>query len=82
LKDIGADQVPQWLIFNKIDALPEDRRPAFVQDVYLFEGLSIPRIFLSARSGLNLDSLRQRLLEHSHKQEEERLTLLPADLTA
>jgi len=26
--------------------------------------------------------LRQRLLEHSHKQEEERLTLLPADLTA
>ena len=82
LKDIGADQVPQWLIFNKIDALPEERRPAFVQDVYLFEGLSIPRIFLSARSGLNLDSLRQRLLEHSHKQEEERLTLLPADLTA
>ena len=82
LKDIGADEVPQWLIFNKIDALPEERRPDFIQDQYLFDGLSIPRLFLSARSGLNLDSLRQRLLEHALKHEEDRLTLLPAELPA
>jgi GTP-binding protein HflX len=82
LKDIGADEVPQWLIFNKIDALPEERRPDFIQDQYLFDGLSIPRLFLSARSSLNLDSLRQRLLEHALKHEEERLTLLPAELPA
>lgn len=82
LKDIGADEVPQWLIFNKIDALPEERRPDFIQDQYLFDGLSIPRLFLSARSGLNLESLRQRLLEHALKHEEDRLTLLPAELPA
>ena len=80
LKDIGADEVPQWLIFNKMDALPEERQPGFIQDQYLFEGLSIPRLFLSARSGLNLDNLRQRLLEHAHKHEENRLTLLTAEL--
>ena len=82
LKDIGADEVPQWLIFNKMDALPEERQPGFIQDQYLFEGLSIPRLFLSARSGLNLDNLRQRLLEHAHKHEENRLTLLTAELPA
>ena len=82
LKDIGADEVPQWLIFNKIDALPEERRPDFIQDQYLFDGLSIPRLFLSARGGLNLDSLRKRLLEHALKHEEDRLTLLPAELPA
>ena len=82
LKDIGADEVPQWLIFNKIDALPEERRPDFIQDQYLFDGLSIPRLFLSARSGLNLESLRQRLLEHALKHEEDRLTLLAAELPA
>jgi GTP-binding protein HflX len=80
LKDIGADEVPQWLIFNKMDALPEERQPGFIQDQYLFDGLSIPRLFLSARSGLNLDNLRQRLLEHAHKHEENRLTLLTAEL--
>ena len=82
LKDIGADEVPQWLIFNKMDALPEERQPGFIQDQYLFEGISIPRLFLSARSGLNLDNLRQRLLEHAHKHEENRLTLLTAELPA
>ena len=82
LKDIGADEVPQWLIFNKMDALPEERQPGFIQDQYLFEGLSIPRLFLSARSGLNLDNLRQRLLEHAHKHEENRLTLLTSELPA
>ena len=82
LKDIGADEVPQWLIFNKMDALPEERQPGFIQDQYLFDGLSIPRLFLSARSGLNLDNLRQRLLEHAHKHEENRLTLLTAELPA
>ena len=79
LKDIGASEVPQWLVFNKIDALPPEQLPRLMQDMYLYDGLAIPRIFLSASTGLNLDSLRQRLLQHAQQHTDERLTLLPAD---
>ncbi|NDD22641.1 MAG: GTPase HflX, partial [Betaproteobacteria bacterium] len=34
LHEIGADHVPQWLVFNKIDNLPAERRPLVFQDVY------------------------------------------------
>lgn len=62
LADIGAADVPQLLIFNKIDALDDSQQPRLLQDVYMLDDLAVPRIFLSAQAGLNLDGLRQRLL--------------------
>ena len=62
LADIGAADVPQVLIYNKIDALAPAQQPRLLQDVYMLDDQAVPRIFLSAQTGLNLDSLRQRLL--------------------
>ena len=61
LEDIGAAHVPQWLVFNKIDALAPDRLPFRRADTYDFEGRELPRLFLSAKSAEGLDLLRDRL---------------------
>ena len=79
LKDIGADTVPQWLIFNKIDALPPAQMPRLMQDMYLCDNQPVPRIFLSAQTGLNLDLLRQRLLDQAMQLDNSLLTLVSAD---
>ncbi len=63
LAEIGATELPQLLVFNKVDALPSDQQPRLLQDMFIVDGVALPRIFLSARSGANLDSLRQRLLQ-------------------
>ncbi len=77
LADIGAANVPQLLIFNKTDALEEAQRPRMLQDVYVLDGLAVPRLFLSAQSGFNLDSLRQRLLHHAQAHSHALLTPVP-----
>jgi GTP-binding protein HflX len=79
LKDIGADTVPQWLVFNKIDALPPAQMPRLMQDMYLCDNQPVPRIFLSAQTGLNLDLLRQRLLDQAMQHDNSLLTLVSAD---
>ena len=63
LEDIGATDVAQLLVFNKVDALPSDQQPRMLQDVFIIDGLAVPRIFVSAQTGGNLDTLRQRLLQ-------------------
>ena len=63
LHEIGADSVPQWLIFNKIDNLSEDRQPLILQDQYEVDGVALERIFLSAQTGQGLSTLRQMLAE-------------------
>ncbi len=63
LHEIGADSVPQWLIFNKIDNLPEERQPIIFQDQYEVDGVALERIFLSAQTGQGLSALRQMLAE-------------------
>jgi GTP-binding protein HflX len=63
LSDIGAGEVPQWLIFNKVDRLEPGRRPLSPEDVYEWEGRVLPRLFLSAASAEGLPLLRQRLAE-------------------
>ncbi len=63
LEDIGATDVAQLLVFNKVDALPSDQQPRMLQDVFIIDGLAVPRIFVSAQAGDNLDTLRQRLLQ-------------------
>jgi GTPase len=61
LHEIGADTVRQVLVFNKIDAVPElaAREEAVERDEYG----NISRVFLSARTGQGLDSLRAAIAE-------------------
>ena len=61
LHDIGASELPQWLVFNKIDALPPERQPRFLTDTYLHDNRSYPRVFVSAQTGLNLGLLRDQI---------------------
>ena len=63
LGEIGAADVPQWLIFNKLDALPESQRPAQLAGSMEMEGRRLPRLFVSARSGEGLPGLRAALSE-------------------
>ena len=63
LADIGADQVPQILVFNKADALEVERKPTHLQDSYELSGQQVPRIFLSARTSEGLPQLRQALVD-------------------
>lgn len=61
LQEIGAEGIPQILVFNKLDALASDRYPAVLEDCYEVGGHMIPRLFVSARSGEGLDGLRSIL---------------------
>ena len=61
LHEIGAGEVPQVLVFNKLDALAPTQRPRLLQDRYDLEGRSVPRLFVSARTGEGLPQLRQVL---------------------
>lgn len=63
LLEIGASDIPQILVFNKLDALPEERRPSLLVDQYEMGGQSLSRLFVSARSGEGLDDLRRALAD-------------------
>lgn len=61
LREIGADGVPQVLVFNKVDALASEQRPLQQVDHFDVDGVSVPRVFVSARSGEGLSQLRTLL---------------------
>ena len=61
LKEIGADKVPQLLVFNKLDALEKEQQPLQLEDMYEIEGMDVPRLFVSAKTGAGLPALRQYL---------------------
>jgi len=61
LKEIGADGIPQLLVFNKLDALDTEHRPLKLEDEFEIDGVQTPRIFVSARDALGLQALRKRL---------------------
>jgi GTP-binding protein HflX len=65
LRDIGADAVPQLLVFNKLDALETAQHPLHLQDEMEVDGVQVPRIFLSARSGEGVPLLRAELARRS-----------------
>ena len=69
LKEIGADQIPQILVWNKIDAaaLP----PSVERDEYD----KIRRVFVSAQSGSGLDLLRAAIGEFAMQ----RLSAVPLE---
>ena len=57
LREIGADHIPQILVWNKIDAAGLE--PAVERDEYD----KINRVFISAHSGAGLDLLRSAIAE-------------------
>lgn len=61
LTEIGAADIPQVLVFNKLDALEMERRPHQLEDSFDLAGVQTPRIFLSAVTGEGLPALRQQL---------------------
>jgi len=68
LADIGAAEVEQWLVFNKIDALQPNARPMRVVDHYEFESREFKRIFLSAATSEGLPKLRESLAQWAFDQ--------------
>ncbi len=71
LSEIGAADVPQILVFNKLDAIENGCLPLHMQDMFdlreAFEGSSrsVERVFVSAQMGEGLPLLRQLLASHA-----------------
>lgn len=63
LHEIGAADIPQILVFNKLDGIDPDRRPVQLEDIYDLDGVPTPRVFVSASQGEGLPGLRQRLAD-------------------
>lgn len=63
LAEIGADQIPQILVFNKSDALSEASNPLVTKDTYDLNGISCVRVFVSALMGIGIGTLREILSE-------------------
>jgi GTP-binding protein HflX len=61
LREIGADHIPQILVWNKIDAAGLE--PGVERDEYD----KISRVFISAQSGAGLDLLRDAIVEAASK---------------
>ena len=64
LQDIGADAVPQLLVFNKCDLLEDSQQSRTESDwIEAHPGVRRQRVFVSARSGQGLVRLRQAIAE-------------------
>jgi len=64
LEEIGAGQITQVLVFNKLDRLEPSQRPRVLRDVIeRAGGQRVPRVFVSAIDGTGLAELRQVLTE-------------------
>ncbi|MBS0342197.1 MAG: GTPase HflX [Proteobacteria bacterium] len=61
LQEIGADGIPQLLVFNKLDAIDASQRPLRLEDTVEVDGTQVDRIFLSARTGEGVPALREEL---------------------
>ena len=64
LAEIGASELPQVLVFNKLDQLALDERPRSLRDSFEVDvGITLPRVFISAVEGLGMSELRAILSE-------------------
>jgi GTPase len=64
LGEIGAGDIPQVLVFNKLDRLEASQRPRVLRDVVERDGgVRTPRVFVSALDGSGLPELRALLTE-------------------
>lgn len=65
LVEIGAVDVPQVLVFNKLDAMSSETRPLQLHDRYAVDGLNVPRFFVSAQTGEGVSALREFLAQEA-----------------
>lgn len=79
LQEIGADQTPQILVFNKLDAMDPATIPGLLADAMELDGQSVPRIYLSARSGEGVAALRGWLAQRVVAQAAEPAGMHPQD---
>ena len=79
LAEIGAQDIPQVLVFNKLDALESGQRPAALQDSYEVDGVAVQRVFVSARSGEGLPAVRQLLADILLARQEGAADMTPDD---
>ncbi len=63
LGDIGAGDIPQLLLFNKLDLVEGGRGPRRMRDQMDVNGQVFERLFVSAHTGEGLDGLRALLVE-------------------
>ncbi|MCB2039800.1 MAG: GTPase HflX [Burkholderiaceae bacterium] len=63
LREIGAADIRQILVFNKLDAMEPERRPLAMQDWITFCDNPTERLFVSARTGEGMAELRARLAQ-------------------
>jgi len=66
LTEIGAADVRQVLVFNKMDALEINQKPLHLTDSYELDGLRRQRVFVSARTGQGLAELRAALAQAAY----------------
>ena len=65
LQEIGAAEIPQILVFNKIDVLSAESRPEQLHDLYELNGRLLQRFFVSAQRNEGLGELRSALANWS-----------------
>ena len=64
LAEIGASDIPQVLVFNKLDQLENTQRPRVLSDtIEVAGGVRAPRVFMSAQSGEGMAELRAIMAE-------------------
>jgi GTPase len=64
LEEIGAERIPQILVFNKLDLIEADAQPRVLADaIERAPGVVTPRVFVSAKDGRGLDVLRQHVAD-------------------
>ena len=74
LAEIGAGEVPQVLVFNKLDSLEKSRWPLHMGDTYEVRDADseltrrMERVFVSARTGEGVPLLRELLARYAAKE--------------
>ncbi|VEJ21512.1 GTP-binding protein [Neisseria animaloris] len=65
LEEIGAHEVPQLIVYNKIDLLPDNKRPAgILRDT---QGRAVA-VNISVTESLGLDALREAMIERAREE--------------
>ena len=72
LAEIGAQALPQLVVFNKLDAVDAAKRPLALQDRMDLDGRLFDRVFVSARTGDGLPLLRGELARRAQQAAEAR----------
>ncbi|MDT8998513.1 GTPase HflX [Paucibacter sp. APW11] len=63
LAEIGAADVPQILVYNKVDRLEDNQRPREAQDWLERDGgVRVPRVFVSALTGEGMELIREQIV--------------------